>query len=475
MIAQCEPCGLSQDECICTVDACDCPVPSAGPGDEPWTELGCARRLADRFGDRLRHVGAWKKWLVWDGTRWAPNSDGQPARWAKVIARGLTTEAMAIQDKDERKAKLAQARRLESSAAIAGILTLAATEARIAITPDRLDADPFLVNCANGTIDLRTMTLQEHDSADLLTKIAGAAYDPQAQGPAWDKFLSRVQPEEPMREYLARLVGHTLEGRVVEHLLAILFGAGANGKSTFEGAVSAALGDYAAPADPELLTARTFDAHPTGTADLFGLRLAVLHETDKGRRLAEGTVKRLTGGDRIKARRMREDFWSFDPSHTFVMLTNHKPLVSGQDEGIWRRIKLVPWDVVIPLEERDLHLDDQLALELDAVLAWLVRGYAAWRANGLDDPAQVIAATDAYKAESDVIGRFLDECCLIGLHFHVRSAELFSAWCRWCGSEGEEAGTQTAFSTMLTNRGFDKRRGAGGYIWRGLGLQDGGE
>src|SRR5439155_21442543 len=182
------------------------------------------------------------------------------------------------------------------------------------------------------------------------------------------------------------LVGHGLEGRVIEDILPIHFGEGANGKGTFIGAVLAALGDYGDAADPGLLTARSFDAHPTGTADLCGLRLAVLHETDAGRHLAEGTVKRLTGGDRLKARRMREDFWSFDPSHTFVMLTNHKPLVAGTDEGIWRRIRLVPWDVVIPAAERDEQLASRLALEVGAVLAWLVAGYLDWHEHGLADP-----------------------------------------------------------------------------------------
>jgi putative DNA primase/helicase len=159
--------------------------------------------------------------------------------------------------------------------------------------------------------------------------MAGAALDPKAPGNAFGAFLARVQPDPEMRAYLGRLVGHSLEGRVTEHILPIFHGDGANGKGTFIGAVLAALGDYADAADPELLNARTFDAHPTGVADLFGLRLAVLHGSDAGRRLAEGTVKRLTGGDRLKARRMREDFWHFEPSHTFVMLTYHKPVVSG--------------------------------------------------------------------------------------------------------------------------------------------------
>jgi putative DNA primase/helicase len=274
------------------------------------------------------------------------------------------------------------ARRAESAASVRGALTLASTESSIVVTPDDLDADPFLLNCTNGTLDLRTGELRPHDPADLLTKMTGAPYQPGAAAPEFTKFLEKVQPEQEMRAYLARLLGHGLEGRVVEHVLGIFHGVGRNGKGTLIGAVKSALGDYADAADPDLLTARTFDAHPTSTADLYGLRLAILHETDKGRHLAEATVKRLTGGDRLKARRMREDFWSFDPSHTFLMLTNHKPLISGTDEAIWARLRLVPWNVVIPADERDLTLADKLALELGAVLDFLVTGYQDWRPAG---------------------------------------------------------------------------------------------
>ena len=248
------------------------------------------------------------------------------------------------------------AKRAESSSGVKGALTLAATEPEIAITPDRLDAHPYLLNCRNGVVDLRTGELLEHDPALLLTKMAGAPYEPDAEGAVFAEFLERIQPGEDMRLFIRRLLGLSLEGKVTAHVLPIFYGDGANGKSTLTDAVMNALGDYADAADPDLLRARTFDAHPTGVADLFGLRLALVHESDAGHRLAEGTVKRLTGGDRLKARRMREDFWSFDPSHTFVMLTNHKPGVSGTDEGIWRRLRLVPFEVVIPAAERDEDL-----------------------------------------------------------------------------------------------------------------------
>lgn len=451
----------------CTEDS----EPNVDPmPEEPWTELGYANRLVYVYGDRLRYVGAWRKWLVWNGIRWAPDATGQADRWMKVIARRITCAAMEITDSDRRKAALSAARRGEASAGISGALKLASTVKGIAIEPEALDADPFLLNVANGTLDLRTMELGPHEPENLLTKVTRAAYRPEITGRHWPKFLEKVQPEAEMRAFLARLVGHTVEGRVVAHVLPILHGAGANGKSTFINAIMYALGEYADTADPDLLTARTFDAHPTGVADLFGLRLAVLHESDAGRRLAEGTVKRLTGGDRVKARRMREDFWSFDPSHSFMMLTNHKPLVSGTDEGIWRRLRLVPWEVVVPVAERDQELSGRLELEADAVLAWLLAGYSAWRHDGLGEPEAVTKATNDYRSESDALGRFLKERCVVGQAFSAQSSKLFAEWSAWCTQEGEQPGTNKAFTTALQERGFDTERTRTGMVWRGLGM-----
>lgn len=438
---------------------------------EPWSDLGVANRLVAAFGDRLRFVPVWGKWLVWDGCRWEYDRTGQAHRWCKAIARCLTAAALAIPDKAERKAALNLARRAESSHGVRGALTLAGTHHAVAITPNDLDADPFLLNTPAGVLDLRTGKMSPPDPALLLAKITRGVPSEEASSPVFDGFLARVQPEPAMRAYLARLLGCALEGRVTEHLLPVFSGSGANGKSTLASAITYAMGDYAGPADPDLLTARTYDAHPTGVADLFGLRLAILHETDQGRRLAEGTVKRLTGGDRIKARRMREDFWSFAPSHTFVMMTNHPPLVGGTDAGIWRRLRLVPWEVTIPAGEQDGDLADKLALEADGILSWLVGGYAAWRDDGLADPPQVLAATAGYRDQSDALGQFIGQQCLTGPHFTVQSSVLFGAWCEWCRREGHEAGTQTAFSLAMVSRGFDKSLSGGRYVFRRIGLQ----
>ena len=438
-----------------------------GPPDDPYArsphdvqaDLANARRLADMFGDQLRHVVAWKKWLCWDGTRWLVDDTGEAVRYAKKVADSLPATV----------GKARTPTRSQTASGINAMLTLAATEPRIALAADQLDADPYLFNCANGTLDLRTGELHPHNRDDLLTKMAGAAYDPEAAGPEWVGFLERIQPDEAMREFLARLFGHAMLGKVVEHILAIFYGIGANGKTTLVEAVDNVFGDYGRPVDPGLPIDRG-DVHPTGTAALFGLRLAVTHETDQGRSLAEGTVKRLTGGDRITARRMREDFWDFDPSHSIVMHTNHKPVVRGTDEGIWRRLRCVPFDVVIPEPERDGELPDRLALEADAILAWVVEGYRQWAEHGLDDPKAVTDATKSFRGESDMLAVFLEERCIANPHMTVKSSELFAAWVDWCKRENVDAGTQTAFSRDLSNRGYDKKKARGNNVWIGIGL-----
>lgn len=448
-------------------------VPLVEP--ERYTDLGNARRLVAEHGHKLRHVPAWERWYQWDGTRWAVDDTGEAARCAKTMARKLVDEAQTEPDGDKRKKLVAAAKRAESWPGIRAMLALAATEPGIALAPTQLDAHPTLLNTRTGVLDLETGQLREHDSTLHLTKVTAAGYVPDAAAPEFARFLERVQPDPEMRQFLARLLGHTLTGQVTEHLMAILHGIGANGKSTLTELVRHTLGDYAATTDPGLLIDRG-DAHPTGIADLFGLRLAITHETDSGRRLAEGTIKRLTGGDRIKARRMRENFWEFDPTHSIIMVTNHQPIVNGDDEGIWRRLRMVPWPVVIPLAERDGKLPERLSTEIDGVLSWLVTGYQEYRSRGLAEPGAVTAATAAYRADADALGRFLEERCILAAGYRTRSAELFAAWSGWCSGEGLAAGTQKTFSTNLINRGFDKAKGGtGAMVWHGVGLVTDGE
>lgn len=422
------------------------------------TDLANARLLCELHGDKLRHVVPWKKWLTWDGARWALDTTGEAWRCAKSVADALA-------DPNAKPTKV------ESWSGIKAMMELAATEPEVAVSPDQLDADPHLFNVTNGTLDLRTGGLRSHNPADLLTKVAGTKYDPDASAPVFVKFLEEIHPDPDMRLFLARMFGHALLGKVIEHVLTIQHGVGANGKSTLSEAVCTAFGDYAKPVDPGLLIDRG-EVHPTGVASLFGLRLALTHELDSGRRLAEATVKRLTGGDRIAARRMREDFWEFDPSHSIVMHTNHRPVVKGTDEGIWRRLRLVPFDVVIPEEERDTSLPEKLAEELPGILAWIVDGYSMWAEKGLAEPKAVVDATDKYRKESDDLGAFIDEQCVVGGMGNVKSSHLFAAWAAWCEAENIKAGSNKAFSEAMELRGYTKHKSTGGaMVWDRLGLR----
>jgi len=432
-----------------------------------------AYRLAEAYADRLLYVHG-LGWHSYDGRRWLEDDRGEATRAVLDVLRAALTDS--LHDRDLR----ADVRKCETAAGVAGVLDLASALEPFAATVADLDADPYLLNCANGTLDLHTLTLRSHDPRDRITKVTGAAYQPESQGPTWAAFLARVLPDEDVRAFLARYVGLGLAGRVIEHLLAILTGTGRNGKSVFYGAVSHALGDYATTAEPDLFMHRQ-NAHPTGEMDLLGVRWVVISESDAGRRLAEATVKRLTGGDRIKARRMRQDFIEFTPSHTAALVTNHLPKVSGDDPALWARLRVVPFDVVIPKPEQDPHLGDKLALEVDAILAWAVAGWVDYQARGLDEPDAVLRATERYQADADAIGRFLTECCLVNPHMWVGVGELFERWSAWSAEDGTEPIGKRTFGDAMDKRGFPAVKSHGNRIRRGIGLvtdegdDDGGE
>lgn len=412
-------------------------------------QVRIAYRLAREWVGRLQFVSG-IGWHCWDGKRFKFDDTGA----AKRAVLGVMAAALAesIVDQELRN----DVRKCETANGIDGVLRVAAALPEFACSVDDLDADPYLLNVANGTLDLRTMELREHDPADRITKVTRGAYDPDAPADVWPRFIAQVLPDELVRAYLQRVTGVSLLGKVVEHILPIMTGVGANGKGTTYGAVLWTLGDYGAPADPELFHARE-GAHPTGQMDLLGRRLVVVSESDEGRQLAEATMKRLTGGDLIKARYMHRDLITFTPSHTAILVTNHLPKVSGDDPAVWRRLRVIPFNVVIPPEERDPHLDEKLQAEADAVLAWAVAGWQAYRCNGdkLDEPPQVLAATGQYQRDSDAVGRFVEEeCVTTSPVLQATTQKLFNAWERWRFGEGAEQLSQKAFGQALDKKGY---------------------
>lgn len=438
----------------------------------PATDLANAERLIDLHGNRFRYVGAWEAWLAWDGRRWERDEAGRIVEAAKDVGRRLLAEAITIAEEDERKRAVKWALQTQGATRIRAMIDLARTDPSIAVRPDDLDADRWALNTPSGIVDLRTGTLQPHDPARLHTKITAASYNHEATCATWLTFLERVLPDAEVREFVARAAGYALTGDISEHKFFVAYGTGANGKTTLLEAVSHALGDYAGQAEADLLLARK-DAHPTGIADLRGQRLVIASESDQGRRLAEGTVKRLTGGDRIKARRMGQDFFEFSPSHKMWLLTNHRPDVRGSDAGMWRRIRLVPFEITIADEEQDKQLPAKLLAEADGILSWAVAGCLRWQRGGLTEPLAVSLATAAYRAEQDAVADFLGDRCELEGDASTSAADLYDAYSKWCADNGEQPVTQRSLGQALTERGLDrvKQGKANRWHWIGLRLQ----
>lgn len=456
---------------------------------EHYTDLGNAYRLVRVHGQDLRHVPGWG-WLSWDGQRWQ-RDEKAPMLCAKSIALGFYQDAKDLQAKaqehleaakraatagDTTAEAIAQERfkELQGKAAAAvswakasqargkleAAVKLAESESAVSAEADQFDADPWLFNCANGILDLRSGILRPHNRSDLFTTLAPVAYDPAATCPTWDAFLARIMRDSSeLIGFLQRLIGYSLTGSVREQMIFFLYGSGANGKSVFLRTILAMLGrDYAKQAAPDVLI-ESRDRHPTEVADLAGVRFVASIEVSEGKRLAENLVKQMTGGDPMKARLMRQDFFQFDPQFKICLAANHKPVVKGTDFAIWRRIKLIPFEVTIPEAEQDKTLGDKLLAELPGILAWAVRGCLAWQREGLGIPPAVVDATAAYRAESDELAPFLEECCNQGEKLQAQAGPLFKAYQAWAEANGiltRDQLTNVKFGRQLQERGFDK-------------------
>ena len=436
------------------------------------TDLGNAERLARRHGGDLRWVEAWGAWLVWNGTRWERDQTGEVMRRAADAIREIPEEAKRVDHDESRRKILKHALASESAGRISAAVTLLRSQPGIAVTVDALDADPWLLACPNGTVDMRTGELRPARREDLCTKLAGVAYDPAARAPTWEAFLAEVQPDAEVRAFLQRLAGYGATGVIREHVLPIHHGAGGNGKGVASELLLACLGEYARQVPTELLLSRQGEAHPTERASLWGCRLATASELPKGRSLNEALVKALTGGDTISARFMGRDFFEFRPTHTLWVSTNYRPVVREGGAGIWRRVLLVPW-VVTPVRP-DTTLPSRLRGELAGILRWIVEGCLDWQRIGLAPPDAVLAATEEYRGESDILGQFILERTTTAPEYPdatVRegAATLYKAYQAWCEACGQRYETMTAFGRALTERGFpaDKR---GGVVFR-LGLR----
>ena len=439
----------------------------------PFTESGNAERLCWDYGDRIRFVTDWSKWLVWDGARWAEDH-GQVSCYSVEMSRALATSG---DNGDESIAAACKkwARKGETAAMRTAVVRLASHRKEVHVRAGELDDDPMLLSCANTTIDLRNGTTHKPDPFDLITKNTGLNYSLDERCPEWDDFLLACTNNDKEKvAFLQRAAGYSLTGSTKEQCLFFLHGSGRNGKGTFVNTLMHAMGDYGGAGGHNLLMRRQGEQHPTERADLYRRRLVVLEEPDAGAAWDEPLVKTLTGSDPIKARRMKEDLWQFWPTHKFWVLGNHKPHIAGNDDGMWRRIRLIPFDVSFKGRE-DKELQERLKRnELPGILAWAVRGCLAWQQQGLAEPRSVKEATEAYQAEQDMIGAFLAEHCDVGAEYRTTRSAIRSLYEVWCRNMGErfplgnrrfcdEIRTRGIRDTSIREEGKDPVRG-----WQGV-------
>jgi putative DNA primase/helicase len=437
------------------------------------TDQGNAEHLAHRHGDDLLYVKTMGRWYVWDGQRWLIDETGEVERRSKETIKAMYHEADPGDGRPIDREALKHALKSESASGIRDMISLAKSETGIAARIADFDSDHWLLNCENCAVDLRTGERRDHRREDRITKMAGTGYEADAEAPVWGAFLGRVLPSESLRRFVQKLCGYALTGDVSEQILPFLYGTGANGKSTLVNTVLAMMGDYGQQAAPDLLLAKK-GSHPTELADLLGARLVASVEVEDGRRMAESLIKQLTGGERVKARYMRQDFFEFDPTHKAFLVANHKPEIRGTDHAIWRRIKLVPFDVTIPDTEKDERLPEKLRDELPGILAWAVEGCLLWQGEGLGEPEEVKTATEGYRAEMDVLAAFIEDRCFVGDRASALASRLWEEYRDWCGENGEDAGTQHKFGRRLRERGFERtlQSGTRKKMWRGIGLHD---
>ena len=445
---------------------------SMGDGDRPTplTDTGNAERLVRLFRKDIRWTSS-HGWLSWNGTHWAEDDTKRLLGLTKRAARSIYQEAAKALSKAAAEATAKHAAKSESAGAREAMLALAASESGIAVRATDLNADPWLFNVQNGTVDLRTGALREHRREDLITRVSPVRYAGDASAPGWRAFLERVLPDEGVRVFLKRFLGYALTGLVREHVLIVLWGTGRNGKTTLLEIVAYVLGDYFVTAHPGLLLVRRHDPHPTERATLFGRRLAACMETGGGERLNEPLAKALTGGDTVSARKMRQDEWNFKPTHKLVLITNARPRITGTDEGVWRRIRLVPFDVTIPECEQDAALPEKLRLEAPGILRWLVEGCLDWQREGLQPPPAVVSATSSYREDQDSLADFLASEIEPRKASKLKASVLYQAYARWANESGETALGQRRFGENMVSRGYTRVRQNDGVFYVGMALR----
>jgi putative DNA primase/helicase len=399
-----------------------------------------ALEFAAQHVESFRYVAIWNRWMQWEGHRWRVEDTLAAFDEARKLCR-------AAGDADAK--------------VVAAVVTLARSDRRLAATSEQWDRDKWLLGTPDGVVDLKTGKLRPSSPEDYITKVTTVA--PAGDCPLWRQFLARVTGQDAeLQKFLQRVCGYALTGNTSEDALFFFYGTGANGKSVFLRTIAGILGDHHTTASMEMFTVTNSERHPTDLADLRGARLVTAIETEEGKRWDEAKIKALTGGDRIKARFMRQDFFEYTPQFKLLVAGNHRPSIRTIDEAIRRRMNLIPFTVTIPEQQRDLALADKLKAEWPGILAWMIDGCMNWQRQGLQPPNAVVDATEEYLEAEDALKAFIEEQCEIGSGRSDSINSLWKGWKAWAEGSGEYVGSKRKFGQKLVDKGFPRTKGAKG-------------
>ena len=436
------------------------------------TDTTNAYKLLVQFGKDIRYNALWKKWIVWNGKRWELDEGYQIHDKGLRMIRAIYRELWQTADLRERLEIEKHAMQSESARRRKAVIEVASWIPELNVKTDDLDTDHFLLNVRNGTVDLRTGELKGQKQEDLITRMADVDFDPKADCPAWKKFIMEIMNFNPdLIKFLQTAVGWAITGDTSEQTMFILFGTGANGKSTFLNTIMNLLGDYAIATPTETFMRKTSDQITNDIARLRGTRFVTTTEAEHGKRISEPLIKQITGNDRMTARFLYGEYFNFVPTFKIFMATNHKPVIKGTDHGIWRRIKLIPFITRIEEEKQDKHLEKKLMEERSGILNWLLQGTMRWFNEGLKAPSVITRATDEYRAEMDIIGNFIKECCVQIAGVEIKAREFFKCYQDWCNENNEHAVSERMLGLRLKDMGFGQKRSNDGRYWQGIHLK----
>lgn len=444
------------------------------------TDIRAAQFFTEDNAAAVRWVPEWG-WIIFDGKRWLRDTAGLVYQAAENVGQHFREQALDYDDPNIAKALFKWAKHVEGSRGIRDFLTLC--EWRLAMQVDDFDTHGFKFNTPSATLDFEGLDAEAevpnyaaHNSANNLTRLCATPWNMNAAAPTWATFLERVLPDEDVRAFVQMAVGYSILGLTAEQCFFVLYGSGANGKSTFLNVLQNVLGvDYATQVSADTFMPQQAGRIRSDLARLRGMRLVVAIETAEGKRLDEPMVKALTGGDRIVAEHKYKTPFSYRPEFTIFFATNHRPRVTDTSPAMWRRVRLIPFTVTVPPEEQDPHLEQKLMREAEGILNWVIEGAIAYqRAGRLYTPEAVTAATDAYRLDEDIIGRFLEEACYVAPVASCSKRDLYEAYVRHAEGNGERPYSQRRFSGVIGDKGFDSvRAGQGQHMWLGLGVKEG--